>query len=760
MSSKMKLSRIKLLLFGLLTLFIIALLIVAYTDHKIQSLVREKRFLSPTQYYSSPDSFFVGQFRSPKSFQSYFENKDYRERPFGSPLQKGDYSLGNSQQCSSLTDETTEIFSCLLYRSNQQNELNLINLNELDQITSIFKGEDFLPSLVAHGEAELFAQYLGNKPTQQIQTDIGDIPRYCLDAIIAIEDPQFLEHSGFSPKGFIRAVLANIRKAGYSQGGSTITQQLVKNYFLSPEKTITRKLKEIIMALIFEFRVSKDDILETYLNIIYLGQSGVFEVRGYGSASEFYFQKRIDDLNLPECALLAAIVNNPGRYNPVRHPEKAKDRRERVLEKMVEHELISVSEKEEAQKSPLPTEIKPGLSASAPYYVDAVNKVLKSKGFEDRSGLSIYTALDPVAQNLAEKAVKDSIQSFETSFPSIVKIKKEQKLDLQAALLASNPITGEVVAIVGGRDFKTSPYNRAVESQRQVGSIIKPLVYLSALQNLTEGGLERNPMTLIDNSPLKLEYDRQVWEPRNYDGKFSAPLPMFYALKESKNIPTARLAMETGLDKVIETARNLGVTSKLKEYPSLALGAFELNPLEVLKVYNSLSQLGVKQELQIVKSIKNQKNEIVYEHDPLTEQVGNRDDYGVLIGMLKETLISGTGAFSRKMGFRHIAAGKTGTTSDTKDAWFAGFTPFHAAITWVGYDNGTPHNLTGASGALPIWSRYMREIAKIYSNRDFDFPSTVHKETISADDLLDLKIPEEKAKDTDLIFKNSSGIDD
>ena len=682
MSSKMKWFNIKLLLVGVLTLFIIFLLTIAYTDYKIQNMVREKKFLAPTQYYSSPVAFFVGQFRSQSSFKEYFENKAYRQRPFGSPLQNGDFSLGDSRQCSSLTQKTSEIFSCVLYRTHVKSQLNLINLNELDQITSIFKGEEFLPALVAHGEAELFAQYLGSKPTQQIHTEIGNVPRYCLDAIIAIEDPQFLEHRGFSPRGFIRALWANIRNAGYAQGGSTITQQLVKNYFLTPEKTITRKLKEIVMALIFEFRVSKDDILETYLNIIYLGQSGVFEVRGYGSAAQFYFQKSIDELDLSECALLAAIVNNPGRYNPVRNPDNAKERRSRVLEKMVEHDLLTSQEQKEANEAPLPTKLKPSLSASAPYYVDAVNKMLKAKGIEDRSGLSIYTALDPVAQEIAEKAVTSSIEYFEKSIPSIKKIKEEKGLKLQAALLASNPITGEVVAIVGGRNFKTSPYNRAIESQRQVGSVFKPIVYLTAIQNNTDSGLERHPMTLINNSPYKLEYDNQVWEPRNYDGEFSRPLPLFFALKESKNVPTARLAMETGLDEIIETARKLGVKSELKEYPSLSLGAFELNPLEVLNVYNSLSQLGRKQELQVIKSVKNQKGELIYEHEPLIEQVGDREDYAVLIGMMKETLISGTGAYSRKMGFRHIAAGKTGTTSDTRDAWFAGFTPFHAAITW------------------------------------------------------------------------------
>ncbi|MEM7647313.1 MAG: penicillin-binding transpeptidase domain-containing protein, partial [Pseudomonadota bacterium] len=275
-----------------------------------------------------------------------------------------------------------------------------------------------------------------------------------------------------------------------------------------------------------------------------------------------------------------------------------------------------------------------------------------------------------------------------------------------------------------------------------------------AVENPDQMGAPYTPVTRLENSPYKLEYDRQIWEPRNYDGKFSEPLPLFFALKESKNVPTARLAVDLGLDKVINTARALGIESPLKEYPSISLGAFELKPLEVLKAYNTLSQLGLKQELQIVKLVNNIRGDTLYAHDPFSEQVGEKADYAVLIGMMKETLISGTGAYSRKMGFRHIAAGKTGTTSDTRDAWFAGFTPFHSAIVWVGYDDGTPHKLTGASGALPIWTNYMREVSKQYANREFDYPENVHRETYTIEKMLELGIPEAKIKDTELIFKN------
>ena len=359
----MKLSRFKQLQLGLLAIVLLILLVVAYTDYKIQSLIEEKRFLAPTQYFSSPKKFFVGQVRNMDQLRSYFMEENYRKREFGSSIAVGDFSIGDKEQCQSILTGNRNVFNCLFFRPRYSKELYLVNLDELDQILSIFSGDDLAPSLYAQAEAQAFAQYLGDKPTQQLKVALGDIPRYCLDAVVAIEDPEFLQHSGVSLRGIFRAVVANLQNIRWSQGGSTITQQLVKNYFLTPEKTIVRKVTEILMSLIFEFRVSKDDILETYLNIIYLGQNGVFEVRGYGSAAEFYFQKPVGDLNLAECALLAAVVNSPGRYSPIRHPERSLQRRGRVLNKMLEHHLISQEEQSQADEVPLPKKMSQQLIA-------------------------------------------------------------------------------------------------------------------------------------------------------------------------------------------------------------------------------------------------------------------------------------------------------------------------------------------------------------------------------------------------------------
>ncbi|MCB0377391.1 MAG: transglycosylase domain-containing protein [Bdellovibrionales bacterium] len=752
MSSTMTWSRRKTFLYGILTLFIIGLAIVIYTDQSIRKQIEEKRFLAPAQYYSSPKKFFLGQIFSVNDFKAHFEANHYRQRPFGSHLSQGDYAIGNSSECNQVIELQEGLQNCVSYHAIANDQLYLVALNEWDQISAVFNGEPLRSSLFAQGEPQLFAQYLGKEPTLQYSAELGEIPRYCLDAVLAIEDPQFLEHRGISVRGLLRAVAANLLHGWGSQGGSTITQQLVKNYFLTPEKKISRKIKEILISLIFELRVSKDDILQTYLNIIYLGQSGVFEVRGYKAAAEHYFQKPLEDLNLADCALLAAIVNSPGRYNPVRHPERAKQRRERVLEKMKEHQMVSESEFEGANQSPLPKHLKRHLSASAPYFVDAVNKTLVEKGFEDLAGLKVYTSMDPQAQIWAENAVQAGIDNFERGYPAVKKLKEENKL-LQAVLISSNPLTGEITALVGGRDFRSSPYNRAIEAHRQVGSIMKPIVYLTALGSLTETGEPYTPLTLLNNSPFRYEYEGQVWEPKNYDGTFSGPVPLFYALKESLNVPTARLATQVGLEKVIETARHLGVQSKLKAFPSLALGAFELKPIEVLQVYNTISQLGVRRPLKLIHSVVNYKDEVVYSEANLPEWTGDPEQFSVLVAMMKQTLISGTGQWAAKLGMTHVAAGKTGTTSDTKDAWFAGFTPFHVAVVWTGYDDGSSHKLTGASGALPIWADYMKRVSKASTNRDFPFAEDLEKKILQPEDFSQWGVPPEKAIRTELLMR-------
>ena len=402
MSSTMKLYRGKFLLLGFMTLFIIATLIVVRTDQTIRKKIREKSFAAPTEYYTSPKKFYVGQVYSLSDFEKHFQRHHYRLRDFGAPISEGDFAIGDSNQCQGAIQLSERPYNCVTFKSRFNRDLYILALNEWNQVTHVFKGESLQSVLFAETEAESFAQYLGNKPTLQQRRELGEIPRYCLDAVVAIEDPDFLNHQGISLRGLARALIANLKNLRWSQGGSTITQQLVKNYFLTPEKTLTRKITEIIISLILEFRISKDDILETYLNIIYLGQQGVFEVRGYGSAAEYYFQKPLESLNLGECALLAAVVNSPGRFNPFTKPERARLRKEKVLQQMLTHQMIDQEEFDMANQEPLPAKAKRTFASSAPYFVDAVKKRLKDLGFKETAGLKVYTSLDPQAQQFAQ----------------------------------------------------------------------------------------------------------------------------------------------------------------------------------------------------------------------------------------------------------------------------------------------------------------------------------------------------------------------
>ena len=788
--------------FSFLTLLIIGLLGVLYVDQSIQIQLKEKRFLKPTRYYGLGKKFYQGRHYSPKYFNREFKKHHYQKKRWGVFLEPGTYSLGTGKECEPFfplplphpgdsQKPKEKIHHCLHYRLLWEPQSHLLGFDQDNQLIEILgqknpsehpinplwvgKQGGILGTKLkwAESEPELFAQYMGHQPVFQDPTSLGEVPRYCLDALMAIEDPSFLKHHGVSPRGILRAFWVNLQQARWSQGGSTITQQLVKNFFLTPEKTLWRKVKEIFISLVLEFRMTKDDILETYINIIYLGQTGVFEIRGYKAAAQYYFGKPLGRLNLADCSLLAAMVNSPGNYNPRRHPKKAQNRRQKVLEKMQSHNLISTEELQEAQGSPLPKSMKTPPSSSTPYYVHGVQKRLREWGFKDLSGLSIYTTMVPEFQKRAEQAIQHNIRKLEKSRPSIKNLKK-QGHRLQAFLLSCDSSSGNITALVGGRDFASSPYNRALNSRRQVGSIFKPIVYLAALKKNKEN---ISPLTLLDNSPLEYKYDSQVWSPKNYHKTFSPPVPLFYALKESINIPTVRLALDTGLKEVMETARSLDIQSPMKPYPSLSLGTFELSPLEVLRAYSTISQMGEKHSLKFIRKVQNPGRKVVFQAldnssnsptqpTPSTQDRRSREPppnpihmgskrqkaFALLVGMLKEVFVSGTASSAKALGFQKVAGGKTGTTSDTKDAWFVGFTPHQVTVTWVGYDESLSHGLTGASGALPIWVDYMSKVSSEYPNTDFPFPPGVEKRVLSKPQLLELGVPDSKAKDTELIF--------
>lgn len=697
-------------------------------DHNIAERFAQKRFAPPVEFYSAPERIVPGSVIPQSYFLTLFARKHYRERQFGQPLHEGDYSVWTGDQCRTLIDNLPETLTyCLAFHNSmndngEQTLVQLLAFEEGNKLTGVWAGTPLVAIEAAELEPELFAQYYGDKPILRKTVSNAEIPVSCREALLAIEDPAFYEHGGISVTGLARAVLKNLKAGGYAQGGSTLTQQLVKNYFLSSEKKLSRKIKEIAMAILVEGRISKDDIFETYVNLIYLGQNGPFEIRGYGAASEYYFGTTLSDLNLPQCALLAAVVNSPGLYNPFNKIENATSRRAKVLDKMVEQNFISQADANEAKKAPLPKGTVRALTEPAPYFVQAVRREIAELGIDESEGLKVFTTLNLRAQEAAHLSVRQGLDRIESTAPTVKKLKAQGK-NLEAVLISADPKSGEVQAIVGGRSYVATQFNRAIDGHRQIGSVMKPFVYLTALESVDENGQAYEPTTVLPDKPFTHAYQGQKWSPKNYDGKFFGDVPMFFALKSSLNAATAWLGLKVGLDNIIDVARRAGVTSPMQPVPSLTLGAFELYPREVLQAYTTLTNLGDYVPLKTIHRIEDALGSTLLENASTREQRLDPTATSMLVGMMKQTIISGTARYAVN-GFTNPAAGKTGTTNDKKDSWFAGFTPYHTAIVWVGYDDNTSHNLTGATGAAPIWAEYMKSYGVSFPNTDFQWPES------------------------------------
>ena len=749
-------------------LVLVFMVLASWTIHlnnTIDSSLKEKQLIPIQEFYALGSQVFVKErITRDKLIEDISQYKLYESNK--KTLLQGEYQKLSQLQCLNkygpLFEENPT--HCLEVYFNQhfseeypkQFLIAWVSPDEIYQIENLRNKEK---EQVIEFPPLLFAQYYGENPILKRQVELGQFPAICLNAVLAIEDPNFLDHKGFSIKSIARAAIRNIQAGRKAQGGSTITQQLVKNYFLSHKKSYIRKIKELIMAVLLEMKSSKDDILEAYLNEIYMAQNGVFEVRGFAAASEHYFGKRVEDANPAECSLLAAILNSPGRYNPLRNPDKALARRERVLEKLEQQSIINKEELNTWKQFPLPKKEARQVLDPAPYFLEAVKAQITELGISEEQSLKIITSLNLRAQRAAKKAVQEGVEGLESWFKHL-KDKKEQGKNLQAAIVSVDPLNGYVSALIGGRSFRTSPYNRILMAKRQVGSIMKPFVYLTALENFNpETGEVYSPVSIIPDERFSYSYDQQSWTPQNYDKKYRGNVPMFYALKESLNAATAKLGIDIGLENIIDVAYRLGIKSHLSPLPSLSLGAYELHPYEVLQAYATLSRLGEKTELSFIAHVFDSKNNKLYEHSISKEQMIAREHAAVLVGMLKQTIENGTGAVVRKSGFDYPAAGKTGTTSSYHDAWFAGFTPFHVAVVWLGYDDNTSHGLTGATGAAPIWAKYMKEIATQYPPQDFRWPDSVSK--ISLDPYFQEKLgvpynDDKPLQEIDLIFKKGN----
>jgi len=732
-------------LIGLLTLSIMVLIVwTIQLNSDIQARLQNGWFLPPIEIYSTPPKVSVGAVMSEDQFTALADSMLMRKRKETQKILDGDWARLTRSVCENYFSEPPkdEFDACLVFdipdETNRTFPGTILLLDSETKITSMYSLADGYPIQAVELKPYLFAQYYGGKPILRRIIEVSETPLQCLQAVTAIEDPKFLEHTGVSITGTLRAIYKNLVAGRYAEGGSTITQQLVKNYFLTAEKTIKRKITEQLMAVLLEINTDKDTILQNYLNVNYMGANGPFQVVGFGAASQHYFQKPLENLNLAECALLAAIVNSPGRYNPFRNPENAIKRRTRVLTKMLDHEMIDEKQKQKAETFPLPKKKSPVLSEPAPYYVQAVLRKVKELEIENKNGIKVYTSLDLRAQEAAQTTVLEKTRGLESWFKHLKVLKEKEGKSLQSSLISVDVKSGGVVALVGGRSFSKTQYNRILDSKRQVGSTMKPFVYLAALESLRSDGSTYNAVTPLMDAVFTHEYDGQEWSPKNYGDKYFGQVPMYFALKNSLNTATARLGLEIGLESIIDVARRFGIEANLKPLPSITLGAFEIRPWELATAYTAVARLGERVDLSLIEEIWTGDGTKLFKRKLNPQPVSSPEATAALVAMMKQTLQTGTAKASKQMGFNGIAAGKTGTTSDSKDAWFVGFTPELLTIVWVGYDDNTSHGLTGASAALPIWTHYMNQALRHYSNQDFSWPEGTFPTQVGSDQLAEV----------------------
>jgi penicillin-binding protein 1B len=539
----------------------------------------------------------------------------------------------------------------------------------------------------------------GNTLESRVPVPLDEIPVHLIDAVLAVEDQRFFDHEGLDVKRIGGAFVANVKARGISQGGSTITQQLAKNLFLGAERTPLRKLREAAIATVLEARYSKEQILEAYLNEVYLGHDNGAAIHGVGAASRFYFGKDVQRVVLSEAATLAAMIRAPNRLAPHRHPEAARDRRNLVLQLMVEQGRVPARSRDQSSQVPVPRRVHPRRTMDGRWFRDHALEGAP-RGLPSRGG-AVYTTLDATLQRAAERAV-----AANPGAP-------------QAALVAIDPRTGDILAMVGGRDYGASQFNRATDALRQPGSAFKPIVALAALERNDDGAPSYTLASTLDDSPLAVRTPQGPWRPANYDGTYRGEVTLRQAMEQSLNIPFARIGLELGPERIVATARRLGITSRLQEVPSLALGASEVTLLELVRAYGALANGGELASSRRILARAHLGQAVDAVTEPQLQRVADPAAVWLVTSALQGVVSNGTG---RGLG-RYGVAGKTGTSNDWRDAWFIAYTPDLVVGVWVGHDDGRSLRQTGGIAAVPIVSRFMG-FAGIRASR-FEIPEGV-----------------------------------
>jgi penicillin-binding protein 1B len=578
-------------------------------------------------------------------------------------------------------------------------------------------------------EPQLISEFFTPEREKRQLVKISDMPPHLMQAVIAIEDRRFYAHQGVDWIGIGRALYRNVRAGGVTEGGSTLTQQLVKNFFLTPTRTIWRKGAEMIMAVMVEARYSKAAILELYLNEIYFGQRGSISINGVGEAARLYFRKQVQELTIAEAALLAGLIRAPHVYSPYKHPERALERRNRVLGAMRHEGYVSAEQFERTKRAPLHVESVTLEVNRAPYFVDLLREqLLQRYSFEDltANNLAIFTSLDLRLQAVAQRALESGLARVDRRIG-----KAAEGHEAQGALIAIQPQTGFIRALVGGREYASSQFNRVTQARRQVGSVFKPIVYAAVLESAYRRDEEvTTALTRVEDVPTTFSYNGRHWSPQNYGGRYLGWVSPRTALEHSLNVATVKFAERVGFETVARYARRMGMQGRLDSLPALALGAFEATPLEVAQVYAVLANHGLRAPSLSVKEVMTAEGRVLEKHHIEPEETLQPATAFLVTDFLQGVFERGTARSARQTGFHWTAAGKTGTTDEERDAWFAGYTPDLLVVVWVGYDDNRPLGLSGAQAALPIWVDFMKEIKAGRPTQEFQAPPGVVEVTV------------------------------
>lgn len=667
---------------------------LAYLDRIVSIKFDGKRWAVPARVYGRPLELFVGAPISTGQFEAELKLLGYKK--VRSTRKAGEYSrdrnrfVVRSRAFTYWDGERPSQFLDVRFEGS-----NVVSLNDA--------GNGKRVAITRLDPADIGSIYPSHNE-DRILIKHDDLPPMLVAGLIVSEDKNFYSHFGVDPKGIARALWANMRAGGVVQGGSTITQQLVKNFYLSSERSYLRKANEALMAILLERRYSKPEILEAYANEIYLGQDGQRAIHGFGLASQYYFGRNLSELELHQLALLVALVRGPSMYNPLRNPETARKRRNLILDQLLEAQFISATQRDQARARGLDTASGNSTASrkGVPAFIDLVRRQLHRDYAEEdltSEGLRIFTTLDPWLQSVAEQSVASKLDQLE----------KNRGLPagkLEASVVVLSRENAEVIALVGGRRAHYAGFNRALDAVRPIGSLVKPIVFLEALGRPSQYSL----VTMLDDRDISLKLPNgDVWTPGNYDRKAHGDVMLHTALARSYNLATVNLGLELGLERVAHRLKTFGVRRPFASVPSILLGSIELSPLEVAQLYQGLAAQGFRTPVRAIRAVLSQDGTPLQRYPLTVDNIASADAVFLTNKVLQEVVSSGTGkSLNGIIDPAMKLAGKTGTTDQLRDSWFAGFSGDKVMVVWVGRDDNKSAGLTGSSGALPLWGDIMR----------------------------------------------------